>query len=39
MANTKYIYYGLNLTDNQLEKIIKASKNHEGVVLRITKDN
>ena len=39
MANTKYIYYGLNLTDNQLEKIIKASKNHEGVVLRISKDN
>ena len=39
MANTKYIYYGLNLTDNQLEKLMKASKNHEGVVLRITKDN
>ena len=29
MTNTKYIYYGLNLTSNQLEKIIKASKNHE----------
>ena len=39
MAGTNYIYYGLNLTDNQLEKIIKASKNHEGVVLRISKDN
>ena len=39
MANTKYIYYGLSLTDIQLEKIIKASKSHEGVVLRITKDN
>ena len=25
MANTKYIYYGLNLTDNRLEK------NHESV--------
>ena len=39
MANTKYIYYGLNLTDNQLEKIIKAFKNYEEVVLRIFKDN
>ena len=39
MASTIYSYYGLNLTDNQLEKIIKASKNHEGVVLRISKDN
>ena len=39
MAGTNYIYYGLNLTDNQLEKIIKASTNHEGVVLRISKDN
>ena len=39
MAGTNYIYSGLNLTDNQLEKIIKASKNQEGVVLRISKDN
>ena len=39
MAGTNYIYYGLNISDNQLEKIIKASKNREGVVLRIAKDN
>ena len=39
MAGTNYIYYGLNLTDNQLQKIIKASKNHKGIVLRISKDN
>ena len=39
MATKKYIYYGLNLTDIQLEKIIKASKNHERVELRISKDN
>ena len=39
MAGTNYIYHGLNLTDNQLEKIIEASKNHEGVVLRISMDN
>ena len=39
MANSRYIYYGLNLTDNQLEKIIKASKNHERIKLHISKDN
>ena len=39
MAGTNYIYYGLNSTDTPLEKIIKASENHEGVVLRISKDN
>ena len=30
---------GLNLTDGQLEKIIRASQNHESVVVRISKDN
>ena len=35
----KYISHGLNLTDNQLEKIIRASKNNQGVVVQITKDN
>ena len=39
MASTNYVYYGLNLTNNQLDKIKKASENHEGVVLRISKDN
>jgi len=39
MAGTNYIYYGLSLTNNQLEKIKKASENHKGVVLRISKDN
>ena len=39
MASTNYINYGLNLTKNQLEKIKKAYENHEGVVLRIAKDN
>ena len=29
----------MNLTNNQSEKIKKASENHEGVVLRISKDN
>ena len=39
MASSKYILHGLNLTDGQLEKIIRASQNHESVVVRITKDN
>ena len=39
MASSRYIPHGLNLTDNQLEKIIKASQNKQGVVVRITKDN
>ena len=39
MASSKYISHGLNLTDNQLEKIIRASQNKQGVVVRITKDN
>ena len=39
MASTNYVYYGLNLTNNQLDKIKKASENHEGVVLRISEDN
>ena len=39
MAGTNYIDYDLNLTNNQLQKIKKAFENHEGVVLRISKDN
>ena len=39
MASSRYISHGLNLTDNQLEKIIRASQNKQGVVLPITKDN
>ena len=39
MASSRYIPHGLNLTDNQLEKIIRASQNEQGVVVRITKDN
>ena len=39
MASSRYISHGLNLTDNQLEKIIRASQNKQGVVVRITKDN
>ena len=39
MASSRYISYGLNLTDNQLEKIIRASQNEQGVVVRITKNN
>ena len=39
MANSKYILHGLNLTDGQLEKIIRASQNHESVVVRTFKDN
>ena len=38
MASSKYILHGLNLTDGQLEKIIRASQNHESVVVRITKN-
>ena len=29
----------MNLADNQLEKIIRASQNKQGLVVRITKDN
>ena len=39
MATSKYILHGLNLTDGQLEKIIRASQNDESVVVRISKDN
>ena len=39
MATSKYIQHGLNLTDGQLEKIIRASQNDESVVVRISKDN
>ena len=39
MANSKYLLHGLNLTDGQLEKIIRASQNDESVVVRISKDN
>ena len=39
MASSKYILHGLNLTDGQLEKIIRASQNQESVVVRISKDN
>ena len=39
MTSSRYISHGLNLTDNQLEKIIRASQNKQGVVVRITKDN
>ena len=39
MASSRYISHGLNLTDNQLEKIIRASQNKQGVVVRITKNN
>ena len=39
MASSRYISHGLNLTDNQLEKIIRASQNKQGVVVRITKDS
>ena len=39
MASSRYISHGLNLTDNQLEKIIRASQNEQGVVVRITKNN
>ena len=39
MASSRYISHSLNLTDNQLEKIIRASQNEQGVVVRITKNN
>ena len=39
MASLKYILHGLNLTDGQSEKIIRASQNHESAVVRISKDN
>ena len=39
MASSRYISRGLNLTDNQLEKIISAAQNKQGVVVRITKNN
>ena len=39
MASSRYISHGLNLTDNQLEKIIRASQNEQGVVVRTTKNN
>ena len=39
MASSRYISHGLNLTDNQLEKIIRASQNEQGVIVRITKNN
>ena len=39
MASSKYILHGLNLTDGQLKKIIRASQNHESAVVRISKDN
>ena len=38
MAGTNYINCGSNSTDYQLEKIITASENHDGVLLRISKD-
>ena len=39
MTSSKYILHGLNLTDGQFEKIIRASQNHESAVVRISKDN
>ena len=39
LASSKYILHGLDLTDGQLEKIIRASQNNESVVVRISKDN
>ena len=39
MTSLKYFLRDLNLTDGQLEKIIRASQNQESVVVRITKDN
>ena len=29
MTSSKYILHGLNLTDGQLEKIVRASQNQE----------
>ena len=39
MASSRYISRGLNSTDNQLEKIIRASQTKQGAVVRIPKDN
>ena len=39
MVSSRYISHGLNSTDNQLEKIIRASQNKQSAVVRITKDN
>ena len=39
MASSKYLLHGLNLTEGQLEKIIRASLNDELAVVRISKDN
>ena len=39
MASSRYISHSLNLTDNQLEKIIRASQNKQGVVVRINNLN
>ena len=39
MASSKYLLHGLNLTEGQLEKIIRASQNDESAVVRISKDN
>ena len=39
MSSSRYIPHGLNLTDNQLEKIIRASQDEQGVVVRINKNN
>ena len=39
MASSRYISHGLNLSDGQLEKIIRASQNNESAVVRISKDN
>ena len=38
MASSRNVLHGLNSTDNQLEKIIRASQNKQGVVVRITED-
>ena len=39
MVSSKYLLHGLNLTEGQLEKIIRASQNDEPAVVRISKDN
>ena len=39
MTSSKCILHGLNSTDGQLEKILRASQNGESVVCRITKNN
>ena len=39
MTILRYSSHGLNLTDNQLEKIIRESQNKQGVVVQITRDN